>query len=200
MSHATDGPNLANRLNPLLPPVIVTAPGAPPDRPRGRLTGPLVVVALVGLGIGLRAVPMAQNRNLWIDEAMLALNLVERSPAGLLQPLGWNQGAPAGFLLLSKLAIETLGPSEVGLRLVAFLGSVLGLVAFAWLAPRLLPRPAAVFGLGLFAVSPYLISYAAECKQYSTDAAIAVGLFAAAAGLLCGGRGGRRWAVLALAG
>jgi hypothetical protein len=143
---------------------------------------------------------MVQNRNLWIDEAMLALNLVERSPAGLLEPLGWNQGAPAGFLLLSKLAIEALGPTEFALRLVPFLGSVLGLIAFAWLASQLMPRSAALFGLALFAVSPFLLSYAAECKQYSTDTAVTVGLFAVAVGLLRGQRGGLRWTALALAG
>src|SRR4051812_30276845 len=200
MSHATDGLDLTNRLDPLRPPVIVVVPHAAPAPTRGRFAGAVLVVALVTLGIGLRAIPLVQNRNLWIDEAMLALNLVNRTPAQLLQPLDWNQGAPAGFLLLTKLAIEAVGPSEMGLRLVAFLGSALGLVAFAWLARQLLPRPAATFGLALFAVSPYLVSYAAECKQYATDAAVTVGLFAAAAGLLLGERGTRRWVVLGLAG
>jgi hypothetical protein len=92
------------------------------------------------------------------------------------------------------------GPSEWALRLVPFLGSVAGLVGFAWLCRRMLPGGAAVLGVGLFAVAPYLISYAAECKQYATDAAIGVGLFAAAHGLLYGERGARRWAVLAAAG
>jgi hypothetical protein len=159
-----------------------------------------MLVALVVLGIGLRAAALAGGRDLWIDEAMLALNLVGRSPGQLLEPLDWNQGAPVGFLLLSKLAVEALGPTEFALRLVPFLGSVLGLVAFAWVAPRLLPRPAALVAVGLCAVSPFLISYAAECKQYSTDAALAVGLFAVAAGLLRGAGGFARWAGLAVAG
>lgn len=199
MSRATDGLDLTNRLDPLRPPVVVV-PHAEPPPTRGRFAAAVIVIALVALGIGLRAIPLVQNRNLWIDEAMLALNLVGRSPAQLLQPLDWNQGAPAGFLLLAKLAIEAVGPGEVGLRLVPFLGSVLGLMAFAWLARRLLPRPAATFGLALFAASPYLVSYAAECKQYATDAAVTVGLFAVAAGLLRGERGTWRWGLLALAG
>jgi hypothetical protein len=131
---------------------------------------------------------------------MLALNLVGRSPGQLLEPLDWNQGAPVGFLLLAKAAVEAFGPTEFAMRLVPFLGSVLGLVAFAWAAPRLLPRPAAALAVGLCAVSPFLISYAAECKQYSTDAALSAGLLAVSAGLLRGGGGFRRWAVLAAAG
>jgi hypothetical protein len=163
-------------------------------------------VALVLLGVALRAAVFAADRDLWIDESMLALNLLERSPAQLLEPLDRNQGAPVGFLLLSKAAITQVGVSERSLRLVSFVGSVLGLIAFAWVGPRLLPRPAALLALALLVVSPYLLSYSAECKQYATDAAWTVWLFAAAAGLLCPrpGDGERlplvRWVGLALAG
>jgi hypothetical protein len=57
-----------------------------------------------------------------------------------------------------------------------------------------------MMALALFSVAPVLISYSAECKQYATDAAIAIGLFATAAELLTGAGGFRRWAVLAVAG
>jgi hypothetical protein len=77
---------------------------------------------------------------------------------------------------------------------------VLGLAAFAWVAVRLLPRPAGVLALALAAVSPFLISYAAECKQYASGAAFTDGLLAVSLGLLKGARGGRRWAALAAAG
>lgn len=199
MTPATEGtPRAENRLTAFGEPVVVTSPAPPPAR--HWVTSRTVVVALVLLGVGLRTMPMIQNRNLWIDEAMLALNLVERSAAGLLQPLGWNQGAPAGFLLAVKGTISVFGASEWGLRLFPFVGSVLGLIGFAWLARRMLPAPAATAGVALAAINPCLISYSAECKQYATDAALAVGLFAAAFGLLHGGRGFRRWAVLAAGG
>jgi hypothetical protein len=204
MTPATDGPARAaapahNRLVRLGEPVVVIAPEPQPPPP-GWLTSRAALVVLVLFGAGLRAATLADNRNLWIDEAMLALNLIERSAAGLLEPLGWNQGAPAGFLLAVKAAITALGVSDATLRLVPFVGSLLGLVALAWVARRLMPAPAATLAVGLAAVSPYLLSYAAECKQYGTDAAVAVGLFAAAAGLLQRAGGFRRWAVLAAAG
>lgn len=191
---------LRNRFETVHPPVVVTTPADPPARPRPWWQGTTAVVALVLLGVALRGVALSGDRNLWIDEAMLALNVVERDPAGLLEPLGWNQCAPVGFLLLLKGGVSLFGASEAGLRAVPFLGSALGLVGFAWVAGRLLPRPAGVLAVALAAVTPFLISYAAECKQYATDAALTAGLFAAAAGLLEGKGGAARWAGLAVAG
>ena len=152
----------------------------PPARPRDRVT--VCVFAAVALGVALRLLAFSADRSLWIDEAMLALNVVERTPAGLLEPLAHNQGAPVGFLLLTKLAVAVFGPTESAFRLVPLLGSAGGLAAFAVVARRLLPGGAAAVAVLLFAVSPSLIGYAGEAKQYSTDVAIAVGLLAMSAG------------------
>jgi hypothetical protein len=199
MTPATDGPcPLTNRLLPFARPVVVIA--TDPRRPRRWLTARTAVIALVFLGIGLRLVPLVQNRNLWIDEARLALNLLDRSPRQLLDPLDWNQGAPVGFLLCVKAVITAFGPTECALRLVPFVGSVLGLFGFAWVARRLLPSPAAVLAVGLFAVCPYLVGYAAECKQYAIDAAVAVGLLAAALRLFHGESDCSHWCILAACG
>jgi hypothetical protein len=137
---------------------------------------------------------------LWIDEAMLGLNLVNRTPRQLLEPLDYNQGAPVGFLLAVKAAISVCGEAEWALRLVPFAASVLGLFCFAWVARRLLMPHAAILAVTLFAFSPQLVSYASECKQYASDAAIAIGLLAVALGLLEGKGGFTRWLALALAG
>jgi hypothetical protein len=131
---------------------------------------------------------------------MLALNLVDRSPGQLMAPLDWNQGAPAGFLLVTKSALVLFGTAEWAFRLVPFLASVLGVIGLAWVAERLLPPEAAVLSTALVAVSPFLISYAGECKQYAPDAALTVAMLAAAIGLLEGRGGARRWCVLAAAG
>jgi len=187
-----------NRLDPVRAAVVVTAPAAPARR--ARRTGLAAVAAVLLVGVGLRAAALGGGRNLWIDESMLALNLVGRDAAGLLTPLDWNQGAPVGYLLASKAVVAQLGASEWALRLLPFAASLLGLVGFAWVAPRLVPRPAALLAVALLALSPVMVSYSAECKQYATDAALTVGLFAAAAGLLTGDGGARRWAVLAAAG
>ncbi|MFO0805771.1 MAG: hypothetical protein U0791_21930 [Gemmataceae bacterium] len=176
--------------------VVITSPQA--DRSPRALAWPLALIVLAGIGVRFAA--WSGDRDLWTDESMLALNLVSRSPAQLLEPLDWNQGAPIGFLLAMKATVSALGISERTLRLVPLLGSFAGLAGFAWLAAKWLPRSAAIFAAILFSLSPVLVSYSAECKQYATDAAIAVGLLAASTGLLQGEGGFRRWAVLALAG
>lgn len=195
-----EGSAVVNRLETLYEPRIVSAPQAARPDARRWWTSPMALAALVLLGIALRGCAWLNDRNLWIDESMLALNLIERSPAQLLEPLDWNQGAPVGFLFSVKAAIASFGTSERALRFVPFLGSLLGMIGFAWLAMRLLPRAAGAFATALFCASPFLISYSAECKQYGTDAAIGIGLFAGAAALLHGAGGTRRWAVLAIAG
>lgn len=205
MSPATDGPQHFNqRLLPFLEPMVVTSPD-PTERTEETkqsrwFTLRTAIIALVFLGIVLRAVPLIQNRCLWIDEAMLALNLVERTPQQLLEPLDWNQGAPAGFLLVVKAAITLLGTSEWALRLVPFVGSLLGLMGFVWLSRKLLPEKAALLAIALFAVSPSLISYSAECKQYATDASLTICIFAISLGLLYRESSVRQWMILGAVG
>lgn len=192
-------PATTNRLEPTVRTVtVVDAPPKPASAPQRAAVKLLVVLVLLGGGIRLAA--MVQYRTLWLDEAMLAINLVERTPQQLFQPLSWNQGAPVGFLLAVKGAITAFGTADWAFRLVPFIASLLSLVGFAWVARRLLPANAALLAMALFSLSPYLISYAAECKQYGCDAAIAVGLLACSVGLLEGRGGALRWAGLGSAG
>lgn len=160
----------------------------------------VILAALILIGGGIRLPALLADRCLWIDEAMLALNLINRAPQELLKPLDYNQGAPVGFLLAVKAVISLFGAAEWSLRLVPFTASILGLFGIAWVARRLLSANAAILAVTLFAFSPQLVSYAGECKQYASDAAIAVGLLAVALGLLEGRSGLARWLALTFAG
>ena len=133
----------------------------------------VVLAALVSLvGIGLRVRAYAANRSLWLDEAQLALNILHRSPRELLEPLSYNQAAPAGFLLLEKLGVRLFGDGEAALRLVPLLASILALYVLYEVAGDFLRPAERVFVLGLAALAPPLVYYAAEVKQYSTDALV----------------------------
>ncbi|MBD2312016.1 glycosyltransferase family 39 protein [Desertifilum sp. FACHB-1129] len=129
---------------------------------------------IISLGILARSVQYFSNRSLWADEAVLALNIVNRSYGELFQPLDYEQGAPIGFLLIEKLATQLLGENEYALRLLPFVSSIVALVlvlrfAKQWLVPAAVPIAAA-----LMAGLPHLIYFSTEVKQYSSDVAIAL--------------------------
>jgi len=156
--------------------------------------------AIVAFGALIRLRTAAANGSLDVAEAALALNLRDRSFAQLLLPLDYDQGAPVGFLWIEKAALLAFGPHDWALRLFPVLASVAALVLFLVLARRLLPAAAVPVALLLLAVSPPVIFYAAQVKQYSSDVAITLALI-----LLVGAREGEpvsraRAVLLAVAG
>jgi hypothetical protein len=154
--------------------------GALPMRPPDYTVTPTysrLAWSAVGLGCLLRLVQYGLNRSLWMDEAYLALNILHRSWAGLFQTLDNHQGAPVIFLLLEKSAVHLLGSSEYALRLLPLLAGLASLFLFYNLAGKAITGMAVPLAMGLYAISPSLIYYSSELKQYSCDAAIAILLY-----------------------
>lgn len=129
----------------------------------------LTAALLIGMGLVLRLRQYLSGRSLWLDEAMLALNIVERDFWGLLKPLDYDQGAPLGFLLLEKLTISLLGNGELTLRLPSVIAGCLALVFFYLLLRHFLSPAGLLPALALFALSERLIYYTSELKQYIFD-------------------------------
>lgn len=129
---------------------------------------------LVALGILWRLLRYALVFPLWMDEAAVALNLMDAGNwAEALRP-GHLQAAPALFLLFEKASLALFGPSELALRLVSVVASVAVLFLFAQLARRILePLPAAL-ATGVLAVSYFPVRFSAEVKPYATDLLVAV--------------------------
>lgn len=147
------------------------------------------------LGVVLRTREWLFDKSLWLDEITLTNQLDSRTFAGLIRPLGGDQGGPLGWLWAEKASIEVFGVHELALRLPAWLASLVALGVFPLVARRLtgqIATPAATF---LVATSPVLIYYAAETKQYSSDTACAL-LAILATTLLLGARPGWRSAAL----
>lgn len=132
---------------------------------------------VISVGIFLRVVQYLLDRSLWIDEAFVALNIINRSYAELLQPLDYNQGAPFGFLVIEKFIVQVFGDSEYSLRLLPFISGIAALFLFYWVARRLSNWSTTVIALALFALCDRAIYYSAEVKQYSSDVAIALILY-----------------------
>ena len=118
--------------------------GETDGRWRWLLSNQTVLWAFVVLGILLRLRQYLFDRSLWVDESMLALNIIRRSPAELLKPLDYSQAAPVGFLWLEKLAVHYFGSGEMALRFVPLLcgiGSVLLFLGVARNSFRSQPYP-----------------------------------------------------------
>jgi len=134
----------------------------------------VVVWGLATLGILFRLRQYLFDRSLWLDEALVVLNIMGRSPSELLKPLDYHQGAPLGFLALQKAAVLGFGTSEAVFRLVPFLCGVLSMILFVIVSRRFLAPAASMIAVALFAVSDPLIYYSTEAKQYSSDVAVAL--------------------------
>jgi hypothetical protein len=120
-------------------------------------------------GVVLRAIEFARNRPLWLDEAMLALNIASRPLAQLARPLDYDQSAPLLYLWIERLAVSVGGVTERTLRLLPFVAAVV-LLPLSWLVVRRLVNvTAAAIATLLMALSVALVSFGAEAKQYGVD-------------------------------
>src|SRR5687768_10880522 len=131
-------------------------------------------VALLGTlatGAGIRLWQYGANPSLWLDEAALARNIVERSPRELLLPLDHGQVAPIGFLLLQKLMTALLGGSEPALRLLPLACGLASLLLFTALARKTLEGRAVVYAVLVFATAQPFVYFSSQAKQYGVDVA-----------------------------
>lgn len=135
-----------------------------------RRFGLAALLAIIAFGVVLRTIQYAACGSLWLDELALALNIRDRSLAGLvLRPLDMDQVAAPGFLALEKLGAVLLGYGEAGLRLFPWLASLVALFFFWRVAARFVSGFALVGGLLAFAASPTLVLLSGNAKQYSGD-------------------------------
>ena len=132
---------------------------------------------IICFGIVLRLHRYLYPRSLWLDEACLALNIVNRSYLQLLQQLDYNQFSPFGFLMIEKLMVQIFGNTEYVLKAFPCLAGIVSLFVFYKVAKWFIKPMAIPIALGLFAISNFLNFYSSTVKQYSSDVAIALLLF-----------------------
>jgi hypothetical protein len=120
------------------------------------------IVAAFILLLGL--IQYFYNRNFWIDEAMLAINVTKLDFFELLKPLKYyNQVAPIGLLMISKVMITLFGTSDIIFRLPMILSFAM-IVFLVW-------KKSDMFKLtGLLLLFNFMmIYYSSEYKQYIFD-------------------------------
>lgn len=173
------------------------APELTPAKPRRVYV--VLSWAITALGVGFYLVNFLGGKTLWLDEAMLALNLRHLSWGELTGRLDYNQLAPIGWIYLQKAIYDQTQNLEYGLRLVSFAAAAGALVIFRSLAFRVLDDFGAFSAVLLYALLGAIVRYAAEVKPYTVDVFLAVAAMAAAAALMRQhGRGA--WITFALIG
>ena len=128
----------------------------------------IAIVAMI-IGIALRIAEFRHDRPLWLDEAMLGLNIASRSFSELVEPLDYDQSAPLLYLWLERAAVTAAGVSEWSLRAVPFIAGVLLIPAVWVMARRLAGDAVATIATVLASVSLALLSFSVEAKQYGVD-------------------------------
>src|SRR5262245_36305168 len=137
--------------------------------------------AAVAIGVILRLVQFFARPSLWVDEAAMARNVLDRNMyALLLSPLSYGQVAPPGFLAAVKACSLVFGVGELSLRLVPVLSGVLAVPLFYLLARRHLGQFTTATATLAMSIATPLVLFSANLKPYATDvlATIAIVLVA----------------------
>jgi hypothetical protein len=142
----------------------------PPAGTTERDTAPtLIAVIAIVAGVAVRIIEFMRDRPLWLDEAMLALNIGARSIGQLARPLDYDQSAPLAYLWIERIAVSVAGVSERSLRVLPFVAGIT-LLPLVWLvARRLAGVKTATLATVLSALSLSLVTFGAEGKQYGVD-------------------------------
>jgi hypothetical protein len=151
-----------------------------------------VVAAVIGIALRIRM--FLENRSLWLDPAMLAMNVVNKDAGELLGRLDMNQAAPAGFLLSSKAIGSIFDYTEYSLYLAPCLLGIGALLLFIWLAIAVLGPTRAPLAYLPMATCSTAIFYCGEFRPQSADLFFSVLTLLAAHAVLK-----RNWALSAIA-
>jgi hypothetical protein len=133
----------------------------------------IAIVATV-VGAAIRVEQFGWRRSLWLDEALIAANIVQRSFGGLMRPLSGQQGAPVGWLWAERATVIVLGNNEYALRAVPLIAGIAALPLIYLVSRRLLGPWGSALATTLLAFSPDAVRYSVEVKQYSSDLTIAL--------------------------
>jgi hypothetical protein len=141
---------------------------------RVTLTAETWTSLILAAGVVLRVLEYTDNRQLYMDESALMANLVDLSVFDFRTVLTENQLAAPGFLVVERLMVRLPLGAVWAARLVPCLCAIASMFLMRAVARRYVTRQAVPIALGLYALNDWLLYYAAEIKQYSSDVALAL--------------------------
>lgn len=130
---------------------------------------------IIFFGVFLAIYQFLFNRSLWLDEASLALNIINKDFMELIKPLDYHQVAPIGFLFIEKIAVLVFGKNELSLRIFPLISFLVSIPFFYLLSSKLVKNNLiALISTSIFSVTLSLLRYSSEVKQYSIDVLITI--------------------------
>jgi hypothetical protein len=126
---------------------------------------------LIAAGIATRFYHYIENYSLWLDEAMLAYNIVNVDFSELIGPLPFfSQTAPLLYLWTEKIFGSFFNYNEYSLRLVSLIGEVGSFGVLIYTLNRFYSPWAALIGSLLFSINAQSLRFSIELKHYSVEA------------------------------
>ena len=132
-------------------------------------------ILLLGLAIGMIGAlcQFASGRSLWLDEAKLALNVLDRDFGELIKPLDREQAAPIGYLWIQKAIVSIFGPNEMSFRLLSLVSYFLSIWLLFTLAKRWFNnRWMHLMSATALAATYAMVYHGSEAKQYAFDVCV----------------------------
>jgi mannosyltransferase len=129
-----------------------------------------VLAGLVGIGAVLRFATLG-SQSYWFDEAQAAHEF-HLSFGSMLSSMVAHETNPPLYFVLGWLWAQVFGTGEVGLRALSALAGT-AVILIAYLCGReLVSRRAGLVAAGLTALSPFMIWYSQEAREYMLLAAL----------------------------
>jgi len=117
-----------------------------------------------------------------MDEKLLLKNLVQLSVFDFHTILSDDQLAPPAFLVIERLMVRLPLPTVQTARLLPLAFGIASMFLMRSVARRFVLARGVPIAVGLFALNDWLLYYASELKQYSSDVALTLVAFLLAAG------------------
>ncbi|MGB1217182.1 MAG: ArnT family glycosyltransferase, partial [Saprospiraceae bacterium] len=124
-------------------------------------------------GIVLRLVVYFQNRSVFLDEANVCLNIIEKTYPDFFFPLDYDQMVPPLWSIVVKTFQIILGNSEFSFRLFPLICSIFSIYLFWEISNKILQHKISILFINwIFATNIFLLKYATEAKQYGSDVTV----------------------------
>jgi 4-amino-4-deoxy-L-arabinose transferase-like glycosyltransferase len=132
------------------------------------------VAALTVTALGLRVLALDRH-SFWYDEAYTARMVSHPSFTDILRGVVRDDGNPPLYWLLARAWASLFGRSEIALRSLSVLCSVLTVPLLARLGRRLFSPAVGLLAAGLLAISPLAVELANEARTYALQQLLTVG-------------------------